>query len=333
MFGIETYQFISFLRQFGLAIAGAASLWGMVFMYLGNKKEQNDPASIILIWIGLRLRWLVYGGSILAIGSWVVFIGLSPAYAHEGVTLISSFGQYFRAAENLFPVYVSLLVLLCVGLIKKDFKLSSTRKGISWFYLCSFILISIAISHYTDFQGLSSHQIIFHIFHGFHSIFTLGTVIVLDFMFLSSRSSSILQQHIFPLFPQISKVIWVGLSLDLLSVLLIYPEAVILSPRFFFAQTVVAILIINGVLLSGVITRRVLTLINSGQSESSKRWILFSNIAGTISVTSWMSITFVDFFPNITFSYPELMGIYVLIICTLFVLHEIWDYFDKESPL
>jgi len=333
MFGLETYQFISFLRQLGLAVAGAASLWGLVFIYISSKKSKDEPSGVVLAWIGLRLRWLVYGGGLLAISSWFVLSSIFPVIAHEGVTLVTEKWQVLQAIKDMTPVYLAFTLLLLISLLFKNFKLWISKKGISWFYLASFVLVSIAISYYTDFRGLPLGERVFHVFHGFHSIFTLGTVLTLDFMFLSSRSSMVLQQYIFPLFPKISKVIWVGLSLDLLSTLLIFPDAVILSPRFFFAQSVVGILIINGVMLSGVITRRILKLLEEGKRETSKRWMLFANIAGTISVTSWTSITFVDFFPNITFSYLELMGIYFSTILIIFVLHEIWEYFDKGEEV
>lgn len=91
------------------------------------------------------------------------------------------------------------------------------------------------------------------------------------------------------------------------------------------------ILIINGVLLSGVLTRRILGLIQQGKSEASKKWALFASVAGVISVTSWMSITFVDFFPSITLSYAQLFGAYIIIIITLFIGHEIWERYDKAA--
>lgn len=331
MFGIELYEFISFLRQLGLAVAGAASLWGMVFIYLANKRAANDPANVMFAWVGMRLRYLVYGGGVLAIGAWTAVLMLVPAQAHEGITLISNQAQYLAAARVMTPAYALLGVLLLAGLLFKNFKRRSTRRGISILYLLVFLTTFIAISYYTDWVGLSWKEMVFHAFHGFHSIFTLGTVLVLDFVFISSRSSNILQQHIFPLFPQISKVIWIGLSLDLLSVLLIFPDAVILSSRFFFAQTVVGILIINGVLLSGVLTRRILSLIKQGKSEASRKWALFASVAGTISVTSWMSITFVDFFPGISLGYGQLVGVYVTIIILLFIGHEIWERYDKAA--
>ena len=334
MFGIEPYQFISFLRQLGLAIAGAASLWGMVFLYLASKRTANDPSGVVLAWIGLRLQLLLYGGGILALGAWTIMVSIIPASAHEGITLISTKAQILAAAQTMTPVYALFAVFLVLGLFVKNFKLKTTHGGISWFYAFSFLLVFVAISYYTDWRGLPMEKIVFHAFHGFHSIFTLGTVLTLDFMFISSRSSVILQQHIFSLFPKISKVIWIGLSLDLLSVLLIFPDAVILSPRLFFAQTVVGILIINGVLLSGVITRRILSLLEAGKHEQSKAWMLFANVAGIISVSSWMSIYMVDFFPQLTLTYGELLAVYGGIIAVLFILHELWERFDRpDIPL
>ncbi|MBP6925486.1 MAG: hypothetical protein KBC22_00285 [Candidatus Pacebacteria bacterium] len=331
MFGIELHEFISFFRQLGLAIAGAGSLWGLVFMYLGNRNKANPTGSFIMTWIGLRLQYLVYGGGIMAIMGWLGILMIGGVEAHEGITLITTKATLVAAAQTMTPVYIGLVVALLIGVVYKKMRLLTTRTGISIMYLATFILTFIAISYYTSFAGLDWNERIFHAFHGFHSIFTLGTVLTLDFMFLSSRASSLLQQHIFPLFPQISKVIWVGLSLDLLSVLLIYPDAVILSPRFFFAQTVVAILIINGVLLSGVLTRRILKLIEQGKHEVSKKWTLLASVAGTISVTSWMSITFVDFFPNLTLSYPQLLLVYISVIIILFIGHEIWERYDTEG--
>lgn len=325
MLGIEPHQFISFLRQLGLAVAGASSLWGMVFMYLSSRKAPSDPGAVIFAWIGLRLRFIVFAGAILAIFAWLALLAILPTEAHEGITLLVSKNEMLYAAEALWPVYMFLALVFFLGATNKNFESRTTMRGINFFYLSTFIASFIAISHYTNLVRLPGQEAIFHAFHGFHSIFTLGTVLTLDFLFLTSRGSDILQQHIFPLFPKISKVIWIGLSLDLFSVLLIFPEAVNLSPRFFFAQTVVGILIINGVLLSGILTRHILKLLAAGRKETSKKWLLFASISGTISVVSWTSITFVDFFPGLGLSYPALMALYVLIILVLFSIHEVWE--------
>jgi len=329
IFGIEFYQIISFLRQLGLALAGAASLWGIVFLYIAEKKERTEIGKIITSWVGMRLRWLVFGGSILAIFSWMILLSLTPSLAHEGVTLITDFDEILAAAYAMTPIYILLAIVLLAGISRRG--LSDNKKGMTWFYGAVLILTSIAISYYTDLRGLSLDAKIFHPFHGFHSIFTLGTVLTLDFIFLSTKNAPLVQKHVFPYFPQISKVIWVGLSLDLLSTLLIYPEAIILSSRFFFAQAVVGILIINGILLSGVLTRRILKHIEQGEFETSRKWEFFATIAGAVSVTSWVSITFVDFLHGVELSLPILFSIYIAVIIFGIISHTIWNKLDTTS--
>lgn len=324
---MEFYQFISFLRQLGLAVSGAACLWGLVFIFLSRKKGVTEIYSHTLEWMGRRLSWLLYGGATLALVSWTVLLSLNSVSAHEGITLTVPYEDALRAATHLVPVYALLALSLLAGLFFKNFRHKIIWSRFSLFYLINFVLIFVAISYYTDLTVLPLSEASFHIFHGFHSIFTLGTVLTLDFMFLSSRSSDVLARHIYPLFPQISKVIWIGLSFDLFSVFLIFPEAVVLSSRFFFAQTVVGILIINGVLLSGVITRKLLAFIHNS-SELPKKLSLVASLCGTISVSSWSAITFVDFFPSLTLSYWALVGIYMLLITVLFIGHSVWERLD-----
>jgi len=331
-FGIEFYQLLSFFRQLGLSLAGAASFWGMIFLYIAKKKEGTEIGKIIMFWVSMRLRWLVFGGGMLAIISWIWLLFITPAVAHEGVTLVTEFDGILSAAYTMTPVYSLLAIVFFVALLLRNSnKLYNFKKGLSWFYMAVFLLSSIAISYYTDLSNLTLKEMIFHPFHGFHSIFTLGTVLTLDFLFLSTKNAPLVQKHVFPYFPQISKVIWIGLSLDLLSTLLIYPEAISLSPRFFFAQTVVGILIINGILLSGVLTRRILKHIDNGEFESSKKWELFATIAGAISVTSWVSITFVDFFHDLSLSLPILFGIYTAVIIFGIISHTIWNKLDTTA--
>ena len=333
IFGMESYQLLSFGRQLGLSVMGAASLWAMVFLYLAHNKKVEDSAGIFLTWIGLRMRWLVISGGFLAFVMWSVLTMILPVAAHEGVTLVTSKESILSAMNFMTPLYILIVGFLLFGLAKykNPYVLINSKKGISWFYISTFILSSIAISYYTDLHGLPTNESFFHVFHGFHSIFTLGTVLCLDFMFLSTQNAPFVQKHLFPLFPQISKVIWIGLSLDLLSTLLIFPEAALLTPRFYFAQIVVGVLIINGILLSGIITRRILKNIKEGHIERSIRWERFATVAGAISITSWMSITFVDHFHDLDISLVLLFGLYVLVIAVIIIGHEIWNKLDTRA--
>jgi len=333
IFGMELYQLLSFGRQLGLSVAGAASLWAMVFLYLAHNKKVEDSAGIFLTWIGLRMRWLVIGGGFMAFVMWSALTIILPVSAHEGVTLVTNKEGVLSAMNLMTPLYILIAGFSFFALVqyKNPYILFNSKRGVSWFYITTFVLSSIAISYYTDLRGLPANESFFHIFHGFHSLFTLGTVLCLDFMFLSTQNAPFVQKHIFPLFPQISKVIWVGLSLDLLSTLLIFPDAVALTPRFYFAQIVVGVLIINGILLSGIITRRILKNIKEGHIERSLRWERFATIAGAISITSWLSITFVDHFHYMNISLDILFGLYILVITTIIVGHEIWNKIDTRA--
>lgn len=333
MWGIEFYQLLAFGRQAGLAVTAAAAFWGMIFLYIAHKKDINDSAGIFLTWMGLRMRWLIVAGGLVSVLTWFGLTLLVPAAAHEGVTLITMKESVLSAMLWTTPLHILILgvVLYLVLYYKKATAVYSEKTGFSLVYLVAFVTASIAISIYTDLRGLPINETIFHIFHGFHSVFTLGTVLCLDLIFLSTQNAPFVQKHVVPLFPQISKVIWVGLSLDLFSTLLIYPEAIAFTPRFFFAQGVVGVLIINGVLLSGIITRRMLKNIEEGHAEKTLFWEKFATVAGAISVTSWMAITFVDQLHGLTISIHELIFIYIMVIAAIIAGHEVWNKIDTRA--
>lgn len=330
---MEFYQLLSFGRQVGLAVMGAAALWGMVFLYIANKKHINDPAGIFMDWIGLRMRWLVLIGGAIGVITWLILTVLIPANAHEGVTLATTKASTINAMLLMTPLYLTIIATTLFSLfnIKKPSFLIGKKYGFSWFYPVAFIIASIGISYYTDLRGLPANEVIFHIFHGFHSVFTLGTVLCLDFIFLSTQNAPFVQKHVVPLFPQISKVIWVGLALDLMSTILIYQDAVTSTARFYFAQGVVVILVINGILLSGAITRRMLKNIEEGHKERTKHWQTIATIAGAISITSWMAITFVDQFHEMTVPLDVLFGVYLGVIAFIICTHKLWETYDKKA--
>jgi len=265
--------------------------------------------------------------------TWLALTLIVPASAHEGVTLITTKMGTINAMLLMTPVYLAIAgaVFFLVINIKNPAFLIAPKLGFSWFYPVTFVLASVAVSYYTDLRGLPLDETVFHIFHGFHSIFTLGTVLCLDLIFLSTQNAPFVQKHVFPLFPKISKVIWLGLSLDLLSTLLIYPEAILLTPRFYFAQILVGILIINGILLSGVITRRVLKNVEEGHGEKIIFWEKFATVAGAISITSWTAITIVDQLHGMTIPLGGLFLMYIFVISSIVIGREVWNKLDVHA--
>ncbi len=327
MFGMEFLEFAGFGRQVGLALAGATSLWGFVFLLVARKKE-SEQEKIILRWVGERLLFLFFAGMTLALGFWLVIISSLPVFGHEGVTLYPTLVESIQAYQITFPIYIFWLLFSLSGLFLYVSRRDLFRSYLPWFFAINFLVVSFLISLYAwTGEVFSSNQIFFY-FHGFHSIMTVGTVLTLDFLFLSSRRSLKLQSVIFPFFPQISKVIWVGLALDFLSVTLVFDQALELAPRFFFAQTVVSILIINGAFLSGPLTRRLMNGLRKGVLPLAGRWGRIATICGSISIVSWLSITFIDFFPNIELAYWQMITFYITAIVFAFIVNLVVEKFS-----
>lgn len=328
MFGMEFLELVDFVRQVGLALAGAASLWGLVFLLVARKANISDDKKVILSWVGERLILLLAGGVLLAVSAWFLIIMSLPVFGHEGVTIYPSMAEKLAAFQLTFPIYILWIVLSLGALVFYGLKREVFLRYLPFFFGLSFVLASFLISLYAWTSELFSANQIFFYFHGFHSIMTVGTVLTLDFLFLSTRKSLAIQSVIFPFFPQISKVIWVGLALDFLSVALVFDEALQLVPRFFLAQTVVSILIINGAFLSGPLTRKLLDRIKEGINPLSGSWGKVAAVCGSISIVSWLTITFIDFFPNITLSYIQMLGIYISAIIVAYLVNLIVDRFD-----
>lgn len=333
MFGIESLEFIGFVRQLGIAVSGAASLWALVFI-LKARSTKSNVSRVIFHWVAHRLTYLIYGGAAVAMAGWITLrIYATPsAHAHEGVSLAATLPEILSALALTTPVFVFWLAAVLLSIVLQFGSQRIFHDLAPFLFGLHFLIATFLISSAPAWTGEFSNEKVFFILHNFHSILTLGTVLILDYLFLSIKSSVILQRHVFPLFPWISKVIWIGLGLDFLSVAFIFPEAVSLDARFFFAQTIVGVLIINGVILAGPLTRKILDTLKHGIESMQKRWRMVADVSGTISITSWSAITFVDFFHSLEFSYGELMGIYGSMLIVLFVLHLIWERWDREEP-
>ena len=325
---MEISELVGFFRQAGLAVAGGSSLWAFVFLYVARRKSKNDEGRHILEWASERLLLLFSGAFTVAMAAWLYTVLTLPVFGHEGVTLYPRLAETVGAFQLTFWIYVLWAAFSLGGLLSYLSNRERFRAFLPWFFGLQFLVVSFLISVYAWTGDPVSSVQIFYYFHGFHSIFTLGTVLTLDFTFLSIRKSRTAQRHIFPFFPQISKIIWIGLGLDFLSVALVFDQALDLGPRFFVAQTVVSILIINGAFLSGPLTRRMLGRIKDGLLPLAGRWKYIAAVCGSISIVSWLSITFIDFFPNVTLTYIQMMGIYTGVIVSAFVVNLIVERFD-----
>jgi hypothetical protein len=330
MFGGTFEELLFFGRQFGFSLAGAAALWGFVFWRFRHK-DKREPQCLMFDWIAGKLFLLLSLGIFAGFASFVVLQLLSPAYAHEGIVLTLESHLGSAALQFMWPFYLASFAVCIAGIAlwRARPKLFLEKLGI--LYAVQFVL-AFSILSVPAWTGKLDFAQVFFAGHSVHSIFTLGTVIVLDYLIIVSKNSKILQQHVFPLFPTLSKVIWAGLALDFLSVALVFDQAISLTPKFFFMQTAIGILIINGVFLVGPITRKMLASVSGKGAAVTPTWMLLAGISGVISICSWSFNTFIDSFHALTFSYWQFMLLYIGLLGTAFVGHLILDHFTKPAP-
>lgn len=331
MFNAEFSEFLLFGRQLGLALAGAVCVWGFVFTKWSKHRAKETSSCIIYEWLGARLLFPLAAGFFIALLSWFLLSFFLPAYAHEGIGIVATENQRSLEGEAANPFVFLWILAFAGGYALRGLWPKHFQKHMEWFYALQLGFVVLLMMMFSWHGAFDKAQVFFW-GHTVHSILTLGTVLVLDFLFLTSKSSALLKQHIYPLFSTISKVIWVGLGIDFLSVALIFQGAVNLTPQFFFMQTVVGILIVNGVLLAGPIARKMMTSVKEGGKQLTKKWERIGDVAGVISISSWGTITFVDFFAKLNLTYLQFFSAYLSLIVLLFLGHLLWEYFEKEPP-
>ncbi|MDP2641337.1 MAG: hypothetical protein Q8P39_02235, partial [Candidatus Yanofskybacteria bacterium] len=59
-------------------------------------------------------------------------------------------------------------------------------------------------------------------------------------------------------------------------------------------------------------------------------WRYIAGISGAVSVISWTTITFIDFFPNMTLSYFQLLAGYVSAVCISMTVNLALAWFDQR---
>lgn len=328
---ITQFEFLNFIKQVGFALAGAASMWALYFYY----KQKNSVGEAKEVYTSIIRRFIapLTVGVLMSVIAW---FGLDitttyTAFAHEGVTISPVSEDILTAlqvTEPIFLLYVfSFLAGVYLWIFKKDLYFKKGVYFYSWMLLLATILISLPVwnDNVTDMM--------FFIWHNNHSILTLGTVLILDFLLLVTKYHEKYERHIYPILPIVSKVIWLGLFLDFFSVAFVFERAIENTAKFQLMQTVVGVLIVNGIFLSGPLTRKMQSLIQKDGTVKpmTRKWEIIASISGSISIASWITITFTDFMQNIQFGYLTLLGLYVGFVIVAWITYEILEHYKVGS--
>mgnify|MGYP001571887710 FL=1 len=121
MAGIELIEFLAFGKQIGIVVAGAASLWGLVFW---RSSREVSGKLLLPVFLGAGISFVF----------WFLLINLLPASAHEGITLKPTFEGMNRALLLFMPVFISWLGLSLAGLLWWRSHKASFLRLLPWFF-------------------------------------------------------------------------------------------------------------------------------------------------------------------------------------------------------
>lgn len=316
--GITIAGLVRFFTQASFAVSAAASLWVFVFLL---KSRRTGGASFEKF--AELLTKLFIGTFLLFLAGWITgafYLYPPDAFAHEGIRIIPLASYIQNGFQANLPLVMLLLVaaILNLGLFCNN--KSSWKRLSPVLWLLQFLLLT-AISFFTIFNGTFGREQLFFFLHNWHSILTFGGVVIVDFLFLATAAARDHRKALYDFFFVISAFIWLGLGLDFLSNLPIFEEGLKISSQFFFVQTVVAILIINGTLLSGRITEVLKFLASAEKSRRESGLAKLISISGAVSIVSWTTITFVDFF-TFDWDYWQFLAIYLVAIFFAYSLYH-----------
>lgn len=313
---IEVTEILTFTRVLGLAVAGASAFWGSIFLVFSRRaKEVRESA----LWQGIaqKLLLLFFPALFLYAMAWVMLATTLCAFCaigHEGIAVAETPTGLTIAALAQYPVFLALVLIATVYLGGLFFARKLFLSHLAMFYGVSFVLISAMLLYpWTSYEFEITRHHISAALHGWHPVFTLGSVIVVDFLFMALKFN--LRPFLKQIFPLITTGIWLGLGLDFLNSSLIFREAFFPEARILFMQTLLGIIIINGVLLSGPIARSIISFqerMRGGHLPSTLKRV--AGISGSVSITAWTSNYALDGFRSLTLPYWQLALFYLCFV-------------------
>lgn len=160
--------------------------------------------------------------------------------------------------------------------------------------------------------ALESYRRIYLAQHLFGMALGLGGVAVTDYISLKLMKSFPLSTREAVIMKSISRVIWFGLVIAIVSGFFLYlPAAERLneSPKFLMKLIVVAVILVNGLVLNLYISPKL-----SGGSVS-HRFRKVAYALGSISGVSWLSAFVLGTMRVSPLPFSQLLGAYVLVLC------------------
>lgn len=167
-----------------------------------------------------------------------------------------------------------------------------------------------------DFIELKTLYLIAHIFG---AILGAGGAFASDAMFFSTIKDGRVTEDEIRFMRLGGKLVWSGMALLVLSGIFLVstdPAGYLNSDKFLAKVTIVAIIIINGIIfhlrhLPHISAHLNITLANSPSFMKGASFLLMS---GALSMVSWISTVILGMLKNVPWSYIQIMSLYAVII-------------------
>jgi hypothetical protein len=177
--------------------------------------------------------------------------------------------------------------------------------------------VSAIVCYNLGMENISIRDI-FVIGHLLGVIIGFGAAITSDFIFLSSIRDKKVSETEARFIQLASRIVWIGLFLIVvfgLALFALNPAGYLANPKFLAKMTIVGVLMLNGLIFHFSHIPRLVRHIGEHFPSSDefirKRPLLL--ISGAVSSSSWLS-AFILASLHLTFSYTQIMGMYLIIL-------------------
>lgn len=160
---------------------------------------------------------------------------------------------------------------------------------------------------------------IYLIFHVFGAILGAGGAFASDAMFFKTIKDGVIEKTELSFMKLGGKLVWAGLFVLVISGILLFftnPAYYLASPKFLVKVTIVAIIILNGIIFHLIhlphISKHIGLKISESPSFIKKSTFLLAS--GALSMVSWISTVILGMLRNVPYSYLEILSFYLLLV-------------------
>lgn len=160
---------------------------------------------------------------------------------------------------------------------------------------------------------------IYLILHVFGAVLGAGGAFASDAMFFKTIKDGVIEKTELDFMKLGSKLVWAGVFMLIISGILLFmtdPSRYLNSPKFLVKVTIVAIIILNGIVFHLIhlphISKHIGLKFNESPSFIKKSTFLLAS--GALSMVSWILTVILGMLRQVPYSYLEILSFYLLLV-------------------